>query len=90
MKLSVNSIRGDGLMKDFDDIVRRFNLIFDEKCLLTRKEAEQLYDDMREFIHENHPIEQKRALYPIGMMESLGMLLDESNDEKTFKFKADK
>lgn len=78
-------------MQSYEDIKRRFDSIFDnEECPLTRKEAEKLYKDMCEFIKEDHPGKEIRSIYPIGMMEALGMILDTSNPDKLFKFKADK
>ncbi|WP_270525627.1 hypothetical protein [Longibaculum muris] len=80
-------------MQEYKDIVRRFDLIFktsEEPLLVTRKEAEQLYEDMKQFIKEDHPKEEIRSIYPIGMMETLGMLLDDSNPDKSGVFKADK
>lgn len=80
-------------MQEYKDIVRRFDLIFktsEKPLLVTRKEAEQLYEDMKQFIKEDHPKEEIRSIYPIGMMETLGMLLDDSNPDKSAVFKADK
>lgn len=79
-------------MQDYKDIVKRFNMIFksDEYPIaVTRREAEQLYEDMKQFIKEDHPIKEIRSIYPIGMMESLGMLLDDSDPNKSAVFKAD-
>ena len=45
---------------------------------------------MKQFIKEDHPKEEIRSIYPIGMMETLGMLLDDSNPDKSAVFKADK
>ncbi|WP_270525749.1 hypothetical protein [Longibaculum muris] len=80
-------------MQDYKDIVRRFNLIFEtseEPLPVTKKEAEKLYDDMKQFIKEDHPKKEIRSIYPIGMMETLGMLLDDSNPDKSVIFKTDK
>ncbi len=75
-------------MKSYEDIKKRFDSIFDnEECPLTRKEAEKLYQDMCEFIKEDHPEKEIRSIYPIGMMESLGMLLDDSDPKQPEIFK---
>ena len=52
-------------MQEYKDIVRRFDLIFktsEEPLLVTRKEAEQLYEDMKQFIKEDHPKEEIRSI----------------------------
>ena len=80
-------------MQKYKDIVKRFNTIFksiEYPIPVTRKEVEQLYEDMKQFIKEDHPKEEIRAIYPLGMMESLGILLDDSDLDKSAVFKADK
>lgn len=66
------------MMQDYQDIVNRFNRVLKEPKSVTKEEAMQLYADMVAFIQEDHPIREIRHIYPIGMMESLGMLLDDS------------
>lgn len=66
------------LLQDYQDIVNRFNRVFKNLKSVSKEEAMQLYADMVAFIQEDHPIREIRNIYSVGMMESLGMLLDDS------------
>lgn len=66
------------MLQDYQDIVNRFNRVFKDLKSVPKEEAMQLYADMVAFIQENHPIREIRNIYSIRMMESLGMLLDDS------------
>lgn len=67
-------------MQNYDDLIARYEIV--EK--LNKKEVEQLYDDMYAFVHEDHPSSEKSHFYPLGLMESLTFLLDDSNPEKRY------
>lgn len=66
------------MLQDYQDIVNRFNRVFKDLKSVPKEEAMQLYADMVAFIREDYPIREIRNIYSIRMMESLGMLLDDS------------
>lgn len=41
---------------------------------------------MVKFVEEDHPNDQKVNFYPLGRIESLDFMLDDSNPEQSFKF----
>lgn len=83
-------------MQDYNSLIKRYeelkNKIRDEhtRKYITRKETQKLLEDMCLFMKEDHPEEEKVKFFPFGMIESLGMLLDDSNPEKSFRFCDDK
>lgn len=44
---------------------------------------------MVKFVEEDHPKDQKVKFYPLGLIESLDFMLDDSNPEEIFKFADD-
>lgn len=79
-------------MQDYNSLIKRYeelkNKIRDEhtRKYITRKETQKLLEDMCLFMKEDHPEEEKVKFFPFAMIESLGMLLDDSNPEKSFRF----
>lgn len=81
----------DNLLKRYDELWKRLNLEDDNGVsIVTRKETEQLRGDMVKFVEEEHPKDQKVKFYPLGLIESLDFMLDDSNLEQSFKFADDK
>ena len=44
---------------------------------------------MVEFVEEDHPANEIAMFYPLGCIENLGFLLDDSNPDKSHKFSDD-
>lgn len=82
-------------MMNYEDLVRRYDELWKrlkdnkERKKVTRQEIKELAEDMAIFIKEDHPNNEKTKFYPLGYLESLGFLLDESNPDKTIKFADD-
>lgn len=83
-------------MQNYPDLVLRFKNLKqrlqnkEKRKYVTRKEIIILANDMTEFVKEEHPEEEKRTFWPLGYLENIFFLLDESNPEKSFKFADDK
>lgn len=82
-------------MQNYDDLVKRnedlWKRLKDDSTskAVTRKEVQKLVQDMVEFVEEDHPANEIAMFYPLGCIESLVFLLDDSNPDKSYRFSDD-
>lgn len=64
-------------MMNIDDLIKRW-----ENKENTDEEWLQLEKDMIQFLHEDHPQEEKKKLSPLGILESTVIICDGIKREK--------
>lgn len=63
--------KGDENKMDINDLTRRF-----ESKEKTDEEWLQLEKHMIQFLHEDHPVEEKKRLSPLGQLEVVAIICD--------------
>ena len=82
-------------MQNYDDLIKRNEDLWirlkgdSASKAVTKKEIQKLVQDMVEFVEEDHPANEIAMFYPLGCIENLGFLLDDSNPDKSHKFSDD-
>lgn len=62
-------------MQNYKELINRYNQI---NSSTSQEDIKKLMQDMEEFVSEDHPREEKvKFAWPLGLLESLGFLLNE-------------
>lgn len=63
------------IMYNYNELINRYNQI---DSSTSQEEIKKLMQDMEKFVSEDHPREEKvKFAGPLGLLESLGFLIDE-------------